>query len=171
MVDGDDCGAISGMNEWQGKPKYSVETWSSAALSITDPTWLDPGSKRERSRWEVGATIRLSYGTASVCSLVAITTELHRLFVTATPLWSARFTYCLGHGSIASSRPLSVPRCCPPHSGTHPETQNGAIPNLITVEAHFSCACIWEYAPAETGRMPEGNREPERPGCTWQHNA
>jgi hypothetical protein len=22
MIDGDDCGAISGMNEWQGKPKY-----------------------------------------------------------------------------------------------------------------------------------------------------
>jgi hypothetical protein len=37
MIDGDDCGAISGMNEWQGKPKYSEETWPSAALYITDP--------------------------------------------------------------------------------------------------------------------------------------
>jgi hypothetical protein len=26
MVDGDDCGAIGGMNEWQGKPKYSEVT-------------------------------------------------------------------------------------------------------------------------------------------------
>jgi hypothetical protein len=26
MIDGDDCGAFSIMNEWQGKPKYSEET-------------------------------------------------------------------------------------------------------------------------------------------------
>jgi hypothetical protein len=31
--DDDDCEAISGMNEWQGKPKYSEKTWPSAALS------------------------------------------------------------------------------------------------------------------------------------------
>jgi hypothetical protein len=33
-VDGDDCGAVSAMNEWQGKPKYCP----SANLSTTDPT-------------------------------------------------------------------------------------------------------------------------------------
>jgi hypothetical protein len=33
MTDGDDCGVISGMNEWQGKQKYSVETCPSAALT------------------------------------------------------------------------------------------------------------------------------------------
>jgi hypothetical protein len=38
MINDDDCGAISGMNEWQGKPKYSEETCPSGALSITDPT-------------------------------------------------------------------------------------------------------------------------------------
>jgi hypothetical protein len=38
MTDGDDCGAIGGMNEWQEKPKYSEETCHSAALSTTDPT-------------------------------------------------------------------------------------------------------------------------------------
>jgi hypothetical protein len=38
MIDGDDCGVISGMNEWQGKPKYWEETCPSAALSTTDPT-------------------------------------------------------------------------------------------------------------------------------------
>jgi hypothetical protein len=32
MIDGDDCGAISGMNEWQGKQKYSEETCTGAAL-------------------------------------------------------------------------------------------------------------------------------------------
>jgi hypothetical protein len=44
MIDGgDDCGTISYMNEWQGKPKYSEKIWPSAALSTTDPSWLDPG--------------------------------------------------------------------------------------------------------------------------------
>jgi hypothetical protein len=38
MIDGDDCGAISGTNEWQGKPEYSEETCRSAALSTTDAT-------------------------------------------------------------------------------------------------------------------------------------
>jgi hypothetical protein len=37
VIDGD-CGADDGMNEWQGKPKYSEETRPSAALSATDPT-------------------------------------------------------------------------------------------------------------------------------------
>jgi hypothetical protein len=37
MIDGDDCGAVGGMNEWQDKPKYWVETCPSAALSTTDP--------------------------------------------------------------------------------------------------------------------------------------
>jgi hypothetical protein len=44
MIDGDDCGAISVINEWQGKPKYCEETCPSAALSTTDPTRLDSGS-------------------------------------------------------------------------------------------------------------------------------
>jgi hypothetical protein len=40
MIDGDDngYGAISGMNEWQGKPKYWEEICPSAALSTTDIT-------------------------------------------------------------------------------------------------------------------------------------
>jgi hypothetical protein len=38
MIEDDDCGAISGMEEWQGKLKYSVKTCPSAALSTTDPT-------------------------------------------------------------------------------------------------------------------------------------
>jgi hypothetical protein len=38
MTDDDECGAFGGMNDWQGKPKYSEETCPSATLSITDPT-------------------------------------------------------------------------------------------------------------------------------------
>jgi hypothetical protein len=38
MIDGDDCGGISGMNEWQEKQEYSEKTCPSAALSTTDPT-------------------------------------------------------------------------------------------------------------------------------------
>jgi hypothetical protein len=37
MIDGDNCGAIGGMNEKQGKPKYPGKTCpSAAALSTTD---------------------------------------------------------------------------------------------------------------------------------------
>jgi hypothetical protein len=35
MLDGDDCGAIDGMNDWQLSLKYSEETYSGAPLSIT----------------------------------------------------------------------------------------------------------------------------------------
>jgi hypothetical protein len=37
MIDGDDCVAISGMNEWQRKEMYSEKTCPSAAVSTTDP--------------------------------------------------------------------------------------------------------------------------------------
>jgi hypothetical protein len=35
VIDGDDCGAIGGMNGWQGKPKYWEETCPSTALCTT----------------------------------------------------------------------------------------------------------------------------------------
>jgi hypothetical protein len=38
MIDGDYCGVVIGMNEWQGKPKYSQKTCPIASLSIKDPT-------------------------------------------------------------------------------------------------------------------------------------
>jgi hypothetical protein len=38
MVDCDDCGAISGRNEWQRKLKNSEKTCPSANLSTTNPT-------------------------------------------------------------------------------------------------------------------------------------
>jgi hypothetical protein len=38
MIDGDDCGAINGIIEWQGKPKYSEKTWASASLPNKDTT-------------------------------------------------------------------------------------------------------------------------------------
>jgi hypothetical protein len=31
MIDGDDCGAVGGMNDWQGKPEYWEKTCLSAA--------------------------------------------------------------------------------------------------------------------------------------------
>jgi hypothetical protein len=51
------------MNEWQGKPKNSEKTCPSAALSITDPMWLDLGSNQGR-RGGKPATNLLSYSTA-----------------------------------------------------------------------------------------------------------
>jgi hypothetical protein len=38
IIECSDYGAISEMNEWQGKPMYSAETSPSVALSTTDPT-------------------------------------------------------------------------------------------------------------------------------------
>jgi hypothetical protein len=63
MIEGEDCGAISGINEWQGKPKYSEKTWPSAALSTIDVTWFNLGSNLSRRGWKM-ATNRLSYCTA-----------------------------------------------------------------------------------------------------------
>jgi hypothetical protein len=37
IIDGDDCAAIVGMNEWQGKSKYSERTCPSPGLFTTDP--------------------------------------------------------------------------------------------------------------------------------------
>jgi hypothetical protein len=37
MID-DECGADSGLNEWQGKPRYSEKTYPSTAVATTDPT-------------------------------------------------------------------------------------------------------------------------------------
>jgi hypothetical protein len=36
--DDDDCEAISELNDWQGKPKYSEKPCLSATLSTIDPT-------------------------------------------------------------------------------------------------------------------------------------
>jgi hypothetical protein len=38
MIDCERCGAVSGMNEWLAKPKYSKRL-PSAAMSTTNPTW------------------------------------------------------------------------------------------------------------------------------------
>jgi hypothetical protein len=48
MIDGDDCRAVNGMNEWQGIPKYSEETRPSADLSSTVTLCLEPGSNSNR---------------------------------------------------------------------------------------------------------------------------
>jgi hypothetical protein len=44
MIDADDLRAISGMSDWQVKPKYSEKFFASAALTTTDPTRFDLGS-------------------------------------------------------------------------------------------------------------------------------
>jgi hypothetical protein len=61
-MDDNNCGAISGRNEWQGKPKYSEETCPSVALSTTDPSRLNPGSNLSSGGGKP-AINRLRYGT------------------------------------------------------------------------------------------------------------
>jgi hypothetical protein len=63
MIDADDCEAISGMNKWQGKAKYSEKACPSAALSTTDPRAPDLGSNTGRHDVKP-VTNRLSYSTA-----------------------------------------------------------------------------------------------------------
>jgi hypothetical protein len=63
MVDGDDRGAIIGMNECQRKPKWSERTCPSAVLSITDPTVFGLGSNPGR-RGRKPVTNLLSHGMA-----------------------------------------------------------------------------------------------------------
>jgi hypothetical protein len=63
MIDGDDCGGISGVIEWQGKGQISEEAYPSTALPTSDPTSLDPG-KNLRPHGRNQATDRLNYGTA-----------------------------------------------------------------------------------------------------------
>jgi hypothetical protein len=55
--------------DWQGKPKYSEKTCSSATLSTTNPPWTNPVLNPGR-RGEKPATNRLTYGPASVNHLI-----------------------------------------------------------------------------------------------------
>jgi hypothetical protein len=65
MIDGDDCGANTGMNEGQGKQMYTKETCLSAALSTTDPTCFHPGPNPGR-RDGKSTNNFWSYGTFSI---------------------------------------------------------------------------------------------------------
>jgi hypothetical protein len=59
------------IEDWQEKPKYCDKTCPSATLSITNPTWYDPGSN-PGLRGGKPATNRLSYGKASNSHLTEI---------------------------------------------------------------------------------------------------
>jgi hypothetical protein len=48
MIDGDDCGAVGGIIEWQEKWKYSGNACPNAALSSTDPIGIEPASNPGR---------------------------------------------------------------------------------------------------------------------------
>jgi hypothetical protein len=58
-----DDGEVGGMNDWQGKPKYSEKTCPSAAL-FTNPTCCPDANPGRRGGKP--ATNRLSYGTACI---------------------------------------------------------------------------------------------------------
>jgi hypothetical protein len=85
--------------DWQGKPKYSEKTCSSATLSATNPTWPDPGSNPGR-RGGKPATNRLSYGAATETKLLQVASH-----------W-----ICLGHTWVRS---LVLPLDITPGSQTN----------------------------------------------------
>jgi hypothetical protein len=68
LEDGD-CGAIGGINDWDGKPKYLKKTCSSATVSTRDPTWPDPGSNPGHCSGKPEINC-LSYGMAMGGSLL-----------------------------------------------------------------------------------------------------
>jgi hypothetical protein len=65
---------------WQGKPKYSEKTCTSATLSTRNPTWPDLASNPDRL-CGTPATNHLSYGTASFCPLLAF--DRHGILITS----------------------------------------------------------------------------------------
>jgi hypothetical protein len=64
VINVDDCGAKSGVNDSQGSRKSSANTSPSAALCTTIPTRLNSGSNPDRLA-EKPAINRLCYGTAT----------------------------------------------------------------------------------------------------------
>jgi hypothetical protein len=70
MIDGDHCGAINGMNEWQGKPKYSEETCPSAKLCLPQ---MPRDLTRGRTRDAAVANWRLTDWAAAVRPDVTVT--------------------------------------------------------------------------------------------------
>jgi hypothetical protein len=52
MIDYDDCGAVSGINDWPEKLKYSGTTCLSASLATTDSTRDFPSLKSGLLQWE-----------------------------------------------------------------------------------------------------------------------
>jgi hypothetical protein len=72
-------------NEWVDEElKYSENTRPSAALSTTDPTWLDPGSIPD-SRCGKPVTSRLSYGTAQMFTKHHEVLNMQRITAFASP--------------------------------------------------------------------------------------
>jgi hypothetical protein len=73
--DGDECGAVGGIKDWQGNPKYSEKPWPRAALSNTEPKSHELGSKPGRrvvNPETNRATERHSSGAGQNTSIVAV---------------------------------------------------------------------------------------------------
>jgi hypothetical protein len=70
MIDGDDYGAISGMNKWQEKPKHLEKACPSVALSTAHPTWLGPRSNPNHRVGSRGLTAWAKFDTSVALPLV-----------------------------------------------------------------------------------------------------
>jgi hypothetical protein len=92
-MDGGDCWAIIGMNEWQEEQRYLKKICPSAALSTTDPTWLDLGLN---SSYHGGKpmTNLLSYSTAST------PIKLTQYICLPVPVHAKLETHCMGFHEI-----------------------------------------------------------------------
>jgi hypothetical protein len=57
MIDGDYCGTINGMNEWQGTPKYLGENLPQCSSVYHRPYMNLPGLKPRSPWWEAGVQL------------------------------------------------------------------------------------------------------------------
>jgi hypothetical protein len=71
MIGDGDCEEIGGLKIGRGNWSTRKKNCSSATLSTTNPTWLDPGMNSCR-HGEMPATNRLNYGAAQEINLTAV---------------------------------------------------------------------------------------------------
>jgi hypothetical protein len=71
MIDGDDYGAVGGMNEWQGKQQYSEKTCPAAVLFTTKLTLPHTGLNLGL-RDGKPATDRLSHDRTSILKVASL---------------------------------------------------------------------------------------------------
>jgi hypothetical protein len=107
MIDEDDFWSNWWSENWQGKPKYSEETYPSATLSTTKSHMTDPVSDRSGGKPE---TNRLSYGAAPFFSPISSPLTTRRVTVEVFDPASTRIAKQLTHASPKMAVVFGI--CC-----------------------------------------------------------
>jgi hypothetical protein len=95
MIDGDDCGEISGMNEWQGKPEFSERNLHQCRSVHHRPRMTSLGFEPGQPRLKPTIN-RLSYGMACygdsfiMFEVITAVTMKNGVFCDVTPCGSCK---------------------------------------------------------------------------------